>query len=55
MAERRSEQGQATINEAVTDGKIFEGSFIPQYKAALARVDSAQLAICGKEAAVVGT
>jgi len=34
VAERRSEQGQATINEAVTDGNIFEGSFIPQYKAA---------------------
>jgi len=35
VAERRSEQGQATINDAVTEGKILEGSFIPQYKAAL--------------------
>jgi hypothetical protein len=35
VAERRREQGQATINDAVTEGRIFEGSFTPQYKAAL--------------------
>jgi hypothetical protein len=34
VAERSSEQGHATINDAVTEGKIFDGSFTPQYKAA---------------------